>query len=338
MDSKSFDTWTRARAAATNRRKLLRWSLTGGVASVLSRVLPASAQFGGGGSCTYAVTLTSSVTAGATATGSLVIEIGDGGAIDSGSLTLTGQSAASVVGQATGPAIDILASLADGTTLSLTGVSGSAVSDCSSPISGSLANFGTGQVGTWQAQPGESNQSPTPTSTPGGQSQSGSSSQGSSSSGGSGSSGCPPTDCGGAFVLDQQSCQCVCAGGTVPCGQNCCPGGSSCSDPNQGICGCPGGTTQCGTSCVPDCSGDEFLNLDTCECEGNQEPVCVDLGGGCGNGGQCCSGWCNAGTCDSCGMRVCNDMCVDSSSDNNNCGNCNKICIAPQTCLGGVCQ
>jgi hypothetical protein len=95
---------------------------------------------------------------------------------------------------------------------------------------------------------------------------------------------------------------------------------------------------QCGIDCVPECFDDEFLNLDTCQCETNQEPACVDLGGGCANGGQCCSGWCNGGTCDSCGMRVCNDLCVDASSDNNNCGICNKICVAPQTCIGGVCQ
>jgi len=333
MDDNSFDTWTRSHAAASNRRTLLGWSLTAGVASLLSRVLPTSAQFGGdGGSCTYSVTLTSSITAGATATGSLEFEIADGGAIDTGSLTLAGQSAASIVGQATGPAIDVLASLADGTILSLTGVAGSAVSDCASPIFGSLANLGTGQIGTWQAEPGVSSQSLTPTPTPVGQSQSGS-----SGSGSSGGSGCPPTPCGDAFVLDPQTCQCVCAGGTVPCGQNCCPSGSSCSDPNQGICGCPGGTTQCGTSCVPDCSGDEFLNLDTCQCEGNQEPACVDLGGACANGGQCCSGWCNGGTCDSCGMRVCNDMCVDTTTDNNNCGNCNNMCIGT-TCQNGSCQ
>jgi hypothetical protein len=72
MDAKSFDSWTRSRAAATNRRTLLGAILAGGVATLFSRKLSASAQLGGGGggSCTYAVTLTSSLTTGATAAGS----------------------------------------------------------------------------------------------------------------------------------------------------------------------------------------------------------------------------------------------------------------------------
>jgi hypothetical protein len=331
MDSRSFDNWTRSRAASTNRRTFLGLSLSAALAGALARVLPASAQFdGSSGRCTYELELTSTVTAGATVTGTLVIDIGDGGSIETGSLTLQGQAAASVVGQASGPAVDLLASLSDGSLLSLTGIGSGPIGECPATIGGYLSNAGTGQLGTWVAtSDGSSTKTPTPTPQPG--------STSGQSGGGGQTTTCPPTECGDAFVLDQQSCQCVCAGETVPCGSNCCPSGSSCSDANQGICGCPGGTTQCGTACVPDCSGDEFLNLDTCECEGNQEPVCIDLGGGCGNSGQCCSGWCNAGVCDSCGMRVCNDMCVDTTTDNNNCGNCNNMCIGT-TCQNGSCQ
>jgi hypothetical protein len=36
-------------------------------------------------------------------------------------------------------------------------------------------------------------------------------------------------------------------------------------------------------------------------------------------------------------MRVCNDMCVDTTTDNNNCGNCNNMCIGT-TCQNGSCQ
>lgn len=337
MDGRSFDSWTRSHAAATNRRTLLGWSLTAGVASVVARIRPTSAQFGGEGSCTYSIALTSSVTAGATVTGSLVIDIGSDGAIDTGSLTLTGQPAASVVGQATGPAIDLLVALADGSTLSLTGIADAPISSCSSPIFGSLANFGTDQVGTWQALPGDGNQVPTPTPTPVGQSQDSSSTQAPGGPSNPGGSGCPPTECG-SLVLDQQTCQCVCGAGTIPCGANCCPSGSGCSDPNQGICGCPGGTTQCGTSCVPDCFGDEFLNFDTCQCEANQEPACIENNQGCSVHGQCCSGYCANGTCFTCFGRVCGDFgCIDPSIDSQNCGNCGNVCIGT-TCQNGVCQ
>src|SRR5690349_1663480 len=167
MDGNAFDTWTRTRAAAANRRTVIGWSLTAGLAAALTRLQPAKAQFGGGGgSCTYQITLTSSLDAGTSATGTLAIEIGDDGAIDSGSLTLAGQPQAPVVGQATGPAIDLLASLSDGTTLSLTGVAGKNIADCNSSILGSLANPDTGQVGTWQATSGSGSGSSSGTTPP----------------------------------------------------------------------------------------------------------------------------------------------------------------------------
>lgn len=336
MDGNAFDNWTRTRATAANRRKVLGWSLTAGLGAALARVLPAGAQFGDAETCTYEIELNSSVTAGAVATGILTFDVGADGAIETGSLTLEGQAAAPVVGQATGLAVDLLASLADGSLLSLTGVAGGPIGDCPKEIDGFLANAGTAQLGTWRATTDGSSGAST-SGSQSGQSQSGQSQSGSSSSGSGSQSTCPPRNCGDAFVLDQQSCECVCASGTVPCGPNCCPSGSSCTDSGAGICGCPGGTVQCGTSCVNECSGDDVLDLDTCQCVSNQEPACTDLGGACANGGQCCSGWCNAGTCDSCGLRVCNDLCVDTSSDNNNCGNCNNMCIGT-TCQNGSCQ
>src|SRR6478672_4715174 len=132
MDASRFDTWTRTRVTTTSRRSLLGWSLTASVAAGLARLQPATAQ--GGGPCTYAVTLTSSLDTSSTVSGTLVIDIANDGAIDTGSLTLHGQPAASVVGQAQGFAVDLLAALDDGSLLSLTGVSESDVSTCSDPI------------------------------------------------------------------------------------------------------------------------------------------------------------------------------------------------------------
>jgi hypothetical protein len=239
MDANRFDRWIRTRAAATNRRSFLGWSLAAGAATALTRLHPAAAQ--SGGSCSYTVTLTSSTTSGATVSGTLVIDIGNGGAIDTGSLSLTGQTSASIVGQATGAALELLASLDDGSILSLTGFSDSAISGCSSPILGLLANADSNQLGTWAATP--ENTAPTtgpvqppqpavPTSTP------------------------TPTPASAPTTCDPPK---------MICGQNCCPAGADCLA--NGACECPSGTEECGIACFPSCAdGVTPLDPTTCLC------------------------------------------------------------------------
>jgi len=350
MDGNAFDSWTRTRATAANRRTVIGWSLTAGLAAALSRLQPANAQFGGGGgsgSCTYNVTLTSSLDSSTSVSGTLVVDIGDGGAIDSGSLTLTGQPRASVVGQANGPAIDLLASLSDGTTLSLTGVGGSDIGSCKATILGSLANPDTGQIGTWQTASGSGTGS--------GSGNGSGSGSGNGSGPGTGSGPAPtPTPAsgqpgdggggGGGACLELHS-QCNASA-------ECCSGW--CTDNECRSCG----DTICGEDCIvlsdnlAHCGACfNACNVDTQSCingvctggdggggdDGGGGGGCVDIGGACGFGGQCCSGFCNGGACGSCGMVVCNEMCVDTSSDNNNCGNCNNVCIGTN-CQNGSCQ
>ncbi len=344
MDGNHFDRWTRARATTANRRSLLGWSLTAGVAAAIARFQPAAAQFGNGGSCTYSVTLVSSLTAGATATGTLVFEVGQDGVIDSGTLTLTGQAPASVTGQATGAAIDLLVSLPDGTLLSLTGVASAPIGTCGGPIVGFLANPGTGQLGTWEAtgsgsgQPQSNGNSSGQTSAP-----AATQTQTQPQNQGQGNPQSPGQDQSGACLELHSQCN---------ASAECCSGW--CTDNECRSCG----DTICGEDCVvlsdnlAHC-GQCFnaCNTDTQSCvegvctggdnggggDGGDGGGCVDLGGGCDFSAQCCSGWCNSGTCDSCGMVVCNDMCVDTSSDNNNCGNCNNMCIGT-SCQNGSCQ
>jgi len=347
MEGSSFDRWTRTRAAAINRRSLLGVSLAAGIGAAVARIAPTTAQFAGG-SCTFDVTLVSSLNAGQTVSGALKVDIGSNGAIDTGSLTLTGQAAAPVVGQATGPAIDLLAALADGTTVFLTGVSGSAISSCKGPITGILANAGNGQIGTWSTTSPSSGQSrPSssgPVQPPGtqpptqGQDQTGGSSGGESGGGGD-SGGGSDNGGGGGSCLELHS-QCNASA-------DCCSGW--CTDNECRTCG----DTICGEDCIvlsdnlAHCGACfNACDVDTQTCvdgtctdsgDGGGGGGCADLGGGCGFSAQCCSGWCNNGVCDSCGMVVCNDQCVDTSSDNNNCGNCNNMCIGT-TCQNGSCQ
>jgi len=340
MDDNRFDRWTRTRATSANRRSLLGWSLIAGVAAAASRLQPAAAQFGNGGACNYSVTLVSSLTAGATATGTITFEVGQDGAIDTGSLTLTGQAAASVTGQATGSSIDLLVSLADGTLLSLTGVASAPISACGGPIVGFLANPGTGQLGTWEATASGAGQTP-------------SNGGGSGQTSGAPAAQTPPQNQGQGNPPppgQDQSGTCLALHSQCNASAECCSGW--CTDNECRSCG----DTICGEDCIvlsdnlAHC-GQCFnaCNTDTQSCvdgvctgdgDGGGEDGgggCTDLGGGCGFSAQCCSGWCNVGTCDSCGMVVCNDMCVDTSSDDNNCGNCNNMCIGT-TCQNGSCQ
>ena len=238
MDAKRFDRWTRARVVATNRRSFLGRSLGVGAATALARFYPVAAQTGG--SCTYSIALTSSTTSGAAVSGTLVIDIGVDGAIDTGSLTLQGQPAASVVGQAQGPAVELLAALDDGSLLSLIGVSETDVTTCSDLVFGSLANVDSRQIGTWLATPGaaatDSGQAQpppaAPTSTP------------------------TPADAPVSTSCDPPK---------MICGSNCCPAGADCLD--TGACECPSGTEECGIACFPSCA-DGVTTLDpvTCLC------------------------------------------------------------------------
>jgi hypothetical protein len=238
MDANRFDRWTRARAASANRRSFLGWSLVAGTATALARVHTTAAQ--SGATCTYAVTLTSSTTAGATVAGTLVIDIGADGAVDTGSLSLQGQAAASVVGQAQGPAVELLAALADGSLLSLIGLSASDIFSCSDSIFGSLANADSDQLGTWLATPDNS-------------------------ASGSGQVQPPPAAPTNTPTPAAAPVSSSCDPPKMICGSNCCPAGADCLD--TGACECPTGTEECGIACFPSC-GDGVTTLDpvTCLC------------------------------------------------------------------------
>lgn len=249
MQSTRFDSWTRSRAERTNRRAALSLSAMTALGAALTRILPSGAQFSGGsGSCTYDVSLTSSLGVTGSVLGTLVIDIGDDGAIDTGSLTLQGQAVASVVGQVFGQEIALSASLADGTVLSLVGITAANVAACSQPITGSLANADNGQLGTWQAQPNSS--APMATSTPTRVPVS------------DGNTNQPPP----APTPTPTPSQPVgaCDPPKMICGQSCCPAGADCLD--NGTCQCPTGTEECGIACIPSCVDGHALDPATCIC------------------------------------------------------------------------
>jgi len=156
--------------------------------------------------------------------------------------------------------------------------------------------------------------------------------------------------------------ECACTTGYILCDSvcadlltdlnNCGNCGIVCPTPANESPTCTGGI--CGSTCAPgysDCNGE-----------------CVDLAtdpGNCGNCGNACpipengSATCSGGTCgiicdpgyipdgNTCrvacdpGYTDCDGVCVDLSSDPNDCGNCGNVCPTPDngsaTCSGGIC-
>ncbi len=327
MNAERFDAWARARAMSITRRRLLRTLPVGGAGVALSRLAGASAQFGGSTTCQYTLRMTTAhgPSSGTEYSGVLDLEIDDDGGIETGSFTPPLAPPQAIVGQASGHGVSLLMSLPDGGVLSLTGAGSRPIASCNASIHGSFGGPSTTDLGTWESAPTE-------------QSVAGSGTQqgGQSSS----QSACAPVNCGMAFVQDPVSCQCVCAPGLPPCGENCCPAGSSCVD---GICMCPGDAIQCGTSCVGPCAPNQFVDFDTCTCMDEEVPSCTPSGGACQQSFQCCTGYCQNGTCASCSIsiwaQVCDEQCVDLHTNPYYCGSCLNNCYMQQkqTCTNGVC-
>jgi hypothetical protein len=118
------------------------------------------------------------------------------------------------------------------------------------------------------------------------------------------------------------------------CGHGC-PAGASCVNGvcggvSCGITGCPAGASCCGDACR-----DTSHDLQNCGGCGNACPAGANV---CNNG-ACCfpDGTCEGQACAN-GLALCNNTCVDLGTDPNNCGNCQKVCLAGQSCVGGKCQ
>jgi hypothetical protein len=114
------------------------------------------------------------------------------------------------------------------------------------------------------------------------------------------------------------------------CGTACAPG-QTCT---AGACGCAAPSTLCGGACTN--TQTDPLNCGGCgkACTGAspvcQSGACVAMCTNgftsCGSGGGCC-----------CTLSVCSGQCVNTQSDNNNCGVCGKACGAGNSCQNGSC-
>ena len=136
------------------------------------------------------------------------------------------------------------------------------------------------------------------------------------------------------------SCDCTadCGGkqcGDDGCGGNCPPGCGANQTCESGACLCTALT--CGSEC---CSAGQVCYADHCcsaDCSGK------DCGGdGCGDLCGTCPGslTCDAGGRCGCSgdLSACGVECVNTTSDVDNCGECDLACVAPQVCASSSCS
>ncbi len=341
MDPNRFDALTRRTATATTRRDALRGLAGGGLLAVLGfkAVQDAAAQ------ATCTMTWTGNVRLGPDTgvmlvpgastpgelTGTLTVTLGDDGAIDQGQLQLPDGTTMTVVGQATGRALNLRLTDTTGRVLVAVGTGEQAIAACSGRIDGSLTGPQNGDLGEWHAVASGATGGATGTTSgaattnpPAGAPTTGSGSGGTATetptepasgdtSGCASGVVCNGVCCEGAPGLTPDSI--TCNAGFCECTYSCMSAG--CGEGDGFIVNTCGSDPQphCHSECnVPDdngcgdmtCGDGETLDVDTC--------TCIPDGGG---------------QMDNCGG-------ADLMNDANNCGFCGNICPSGQ-CIEGNC-
>jgi hypothetical protein len=380
VDAESFDTLTRSLSAPRSRRAALRAAAAGGLLSALgfTRAEP-EARAAERGTCVVAFAaqvlqgpsigtpLVPNAARAGELRGDLRFSLSASGNLDNAALTLPDGTQLPVVGQATGPALEVRIELAPRTALVAIGVGEQEMTACQGAIDGIVSGPQVGDLGDWHAaasqQAGgaqsksnsdkQAKQTNRDTTNQGGQSGQGGGTQGAggASDEATGSTPKPPKRQGGGSAPNGPSGSSGSSGGsgatgasrTPPCssGQTDCNG--TCVDPANDPDHCGG----CGTSCAVEevcvsgaCTTSCPSGLTACA------GSCVDLlsepfhctpgdtcvGGRCSGGAAQTQASCGPGLTD-CGTGSCVDLLIDPA----NCGICGSACGPDVTCINGVC-
>jgi hypothetical protein len=345
MDPNRFDALTRRTATASTRRDAIRAFAGGGLLAAIGlKAAPAAAQ----GTCS--MEWTGNVRLGPDAgamivpgaaqpgevKGTMSLTLGSDGAIEQGQLTLPDGTSMTVVGQATGRALNLRLTDGSGRVLVAVGTGEQPISACSGRIDGSLTGPQNGDIGEWHAvasgATGGTTGAPSGAATTNPAGQPPTNPAGSATNPGTAPGGNPPDSSGGSTS--------GCASGVV-CNGVCCEGAPGLTPDSIT---CNGGFCECTYSCMSaGCGeGDGFI-VNTCGSD--PEPHChsecnVPEGTGCGDM------TCNEGetldidscTCIPDGGGEGTDECVfaDLMTDPNHCGFCGNVCPSGQ-CIEGNC-
>jgi len=350
MDAGRFDSLSRSFATRSSRRAALRGLGAGGLAAGVFAALGGDHASAASGTC--ALKIFAKTSAGphkdTTYAGTLTFTIGDNGAIDSGSFDVADGSHLKLVGQATGRALNLRVTLADGGVLALNGTADNDLIVCRGAASGVFGGPSDTDIGTWRTGDRGSSK------TTGG---------GSTSSGGGAATGGGTTGGGGGASTGTGGGATTGSGGGDAGG-----GGNTTGAGGGGGAACPSGVVCAGVCCAaaPGLTPDTMVcNAGACECTyscaaagcpGNAQGSIVNT---CGSDPQPhCHSECNAPATNGCGDLTCaagttlnTDTCTcdpaggggagdcggaDLMGDPNNCGFCGVVC-GSGFCHGGVC-
>lgn len=325
MDGVHFDSLARRLAAPHTRRNVLGAAAAGGLLRALGLGRAAPEARAQGQTCTF--DFVASVRLGPTAQralaegvrldelkGELSFALSDNGNLENGALRLPGGERLSVVGQATGHALQVRIATAERSALIAVGVGERAIADCRGAVDGLATGPEPGDLGDWHAVAKRQ----------------GGSGEG-DDDGGPDRCEADLTRCGTGCVdlsVDRQHCGAC---------NNLCPdmGGLVCA---AGQCACPVGWVDCSQAPgAPQGIEGYCANLD------DDPRNCGTCGVSCAAGARCANGQCQGAGGAQCapGLTDCNGVCVDLASDMNNCGACGAVCesgLVAAECRAGVCE
>ncbi len=356
MDAGRFDSLSRSFATRSSRRAALRGLGVGGLAAGVFAALGVESAPAASGTC--ALKIVAKTAAGphtdTAYAGALNFTIGDNGAIDGGSFDLDGGSPLKLVGQATGRALNLRVTLADGGILELNGTAENDLIVCRGAASGVFGGPSDTDIGAWRtADSGTGGSSKTTSGSPGG----GSTGGGGNTTGNGGGGGAATGNGGNTTGGGDAACPsgvvcggvcCTAAPGLTPDAMVCNAGACECTY-SCAAAGCPGNAqgsivNTCGSDPQPHCHSEcnapadngcgdltcadgETLDVDTCTCIPAGGSACA--GGPCFPGEQCVNDVCVCGaTGAECPQGL---VCADT-------GTCIDACVSVGlTDCSGVC-
>src|SRR4051812_27947942 len=260
--------------------------------------------------------------------GELTFGLTGNGTLDNASLRLASGTSVPVVGQATGPSLQLRLQFGPNQTIIAVGVGEHDITDCQGAIDGLATGPAAGDLGDWHATVLRSTGA---TGTAPGKNRE--QKAGAGGAGAAGSAGGAPKQPKQPKQGDQGNTGGHNGGNTSPSSPS---GPSGPSGPTSGETG-----QTAGTPTVPLCAEHETECNGACVDTTSDAANCGLCGHACATGESCIGSVCQLtgeSACTVQGLTDCNGTCVDLTTDVNNCGACGTVCASGEECAGGACS